>query len=136
MNLTKYLSTGAPWALGLMRVVFGFLFLAHGSQKLFGFPGGPGPGSPPLLSLLGTAGVLEFFGGVLVVIGLFTRPVGFILAGEMAVAYFMVHAPRGPWPLKNGGELAVLYCFAFLYLAFAGAGRCSADQWLRGQKSS
>ncbi len=109
----------------------GLLFLEHGTQKLPGFPLSSNPG-PPLFSLLGVQGVLELVGGVLIVLGLFTRPVAFILAGDMAVAYFMVHAPRSFFPALNGGDAAILYCFVFLYLAAAGGGAWSADA-LRGR---
>lgn len=129
------------WAsriLSLLRIVAGFLLMAHGGQKLFGFPAGspPPPNAPPmppfsLASLMGVAGILEFFGGLLLLIGLFTRPVAFILAGLMAVAYFMAHAPGGFWPIQNKGELAALYCWVFFYLAFAGGGSWSLDAWLR-----
>lgn len=116
--------------LGLLRVMAGLLFMQHGAQKLFGMLGGfggePG-GTADLLSLMGLAGVLEFFGGLLVVLGLFTRPVAFVLAGEMAVAYFMRHAPQGFWPILNGGELAALYAFVFLYFSARGGGRYSLD---------
>jgi putative oxidoreductase len=105
-----------------MRIVVALLFMQHGAQKLFGFLAPPGAATPPLLSLMGLAGVLEFFGGLLVVLGLFTRPAAFILSGQMAVAYFMVHAPNGFWPLQNKGDLAMLWSFVFLYLAVAGGG--------------
>ena len=118
----------------VLRIVAALLFMQHGSQKLFGFPpsGGPVPAPPlELLSLTGIAGVLEFFGGLLLLVGLFTRPVAFILAGEMAVAYFKSHAPRGFFPIMNRGELAALLCFLFLYFAAAGAGSWSVDALLR-----
>jgi putative oxidoreductase len=127
-----------------MRIVIALLFMQHGAQKLFGVltppppPGAPaGPGTPPLLSLFGVAGLLEFFGGLLVLLGLFTRPVAFILAGEMAVAYFMNHASKGFWPILNFGELAVLYCFVFLYLSANGPGPWSIDYlWGRNVSES
>jgi putative oxidoreductase len=105
----------------------------HGFQKLFGLFGGMGgKGATAVLgSLIWTAGFLEAAGGLLLVLGLFTRPVAFLLCGEMAVAYFRQHAPRGFWPILNGGELAVLYCFVFLYLAVAGPGSASLDRVLR-----
>lgn len=118
-------------ALSLLRIVAAFLFMAHGAQKLFGFPAAGKGGTVPLLTLYGAAGVLELFGGFLILLGLFTRPVAFILSGEMAVAYFMNHAPGGFWPLLNQGELAVLYCFVFLFLAAAGGGEWSMDKVLR-----
>ena len=120
----------APYMLSLLRVIAGFLFLQHGSQKLFGYPMPPPGGKPPIASLHGVAGLLEFIGGVLIMIGLLTRPVAFFLSGEMAVAYFMVHVPQGFWPTKNQGETAVLYCFAFLYFVFAGPGPWSLDALL------
>jgi putative oxidoreductase len=127
--------TNSKWSqrmLSIMRIVIALLFVQHGSQKLFGIPAGPQPASFSLLFVV--AGVLEFFGGLLILIGLFTRPVAFILSGLMAVAYFMVHAPRGFLPLMNGGELAVLYCFVFLYLAVAGGGSWSVDDLRRRDK--
>ena len=111
----------------LLRIVAALLFMAHGTQKLFAWPIDEPRDPAPLLSLMGVAGVLETFGGALLLLGLFTRPVAFLLAGEMAVAYFMSHAPRGFWPILNGGELPALYCFVFLYLAAAGAGPWSID---------
>ncbi len=120
-------------ALSLLRIVAGFAFSLHGFQKLFGVFGGVGGGGAAAAfpSLIWIAGVLETFGGLLVVAGLFTRPVALVLSGQMAVAYFMVHSPRGFWPILNGGELAVLYCFIFLYLAVAGPGTVSLDRLLR-----
>ena len=112
-------------------VVAALLFMQHGAQKLFGFPGGGH--TVELMSLMGLAGVLEFFGGLLVLLGLFTRPVAFILSGEMAFAYFIVHAHANFWPVINGGDLAVLFCFTFLYLSAAGGGTVSLDRVLRGQ---
>jgi putative oxidoreductase len=102
------------------------LFIEHGSQKLLGFPPSDHPG-PPLVSLLGLAGVLELFGGLLILVGLFTRPVAFLLAGEMAFAYFMAHAPKSFFPALNGGDAAILFCFVFLYFCVAGAGAWSID---------
>lgn len=117
-----------PYLLSVLRIVSGLLFMQHGAQKLFGLLGGT-----PVnwQSLMGLAGALEFFGGLLVVVGLFTRPVAFVLAGEMAFAYFMAHSPQNLWPMLNGGDLAVLFCFAFLYLSAAGAGPWSVDRLLR-----
>jgi putative oxidoreductase len=111
----------------LLRIVAAFLFMAHGTQKLFAWPIDEPRDPAQLLSLMGLAGVLETFGGALLLLGLFTRQVAFLLAGEMAVAYFMSHAPNGFWPILNRGELAVLYSFLFLYLAAAGGGPWSID---------
>jgi putative oxidoreductase len=111
-------------ALGVLRIVTGFLFLQHGLQKLFGMLGGT---QVELMSLMGLAGILEGVGGLLIMLGLFTRPVAFMLAGEMAFAYFMGHLPQGFWPAMNGGELAALYSFIFLYFSTAGPGRFSLD---------
>ena len=122
----RMLSTSAPRLLSLLRIIVGFLILCHGTQKLFGIPGAHAM-HPPLASLLGVASLIETPGGVLLLVGLFTRPVAFILSGEMAVAYFTQHAPRGFWPILNGGELAVCLCFVFLYLAAAGGGPWSLD---------
>ena len=130
---TQTLSKFQAPALNLLRIMTGFLFFPHGAQKLFalfgGFGGQPGA-TAPLLSLMGVAGVLEFFGGLLVMCGLFTRPVAFILSGLMAAAYFMGHFPQGVWPLLNGGELAALYSFVFLFLAASGGGAFSIDGML------
>lgn len=133
-NLNLTYGRWSPWLLSILRIVTALLFMQHGAQKLFGFPPSQQGGTVALLSLFGVAGVLEFFGGLLLLLGLFTRPVALILAGEMAVAYFMVHAPQGFWPVLNKGEIAVLYCFVFLYLAAAGGGPWSIDSlWRRGQ---
>lgn len=118
-------ATWAPKLLSLLRIATAFLFMEHGGMKLFGFPASMG--DIPLFSLMGLAGVLEVFGGFFIMIGLFTRPVAFILSGEMAFAYFMAHAPHGFWPVLNHGEAAVFYCFMFLYLAAAGGGVWSVD---------
>jgi putative oxidoreductase len=136
MALLATIRSAEPWARSLLRIVVGFTFSLHGFQKLFG-PliglGGRG-GHVPLFSLLGLAGVLECFGGVLLILGLFTVPVAFVLSGEMAVAYFKAHFPRGFLPIHNGGEPAVLYCFIFLYLFTAGAGPLSLDHLIRKKK--
>ena len=120
----------------LLRIVAGLLFFHHGGQKLFGWFGGTnGNGETvALASLMGLAAVLEFFGGLAVLLGLFTRPVAFLLAGEMAVAYFMSHQPRGIWPIQNHGESAVLFAFIFLFLAAHGAGGFSLDSALFGHR--
>lgn len=117
--------------LNLLRIVTGFLFLAHGAQKLFGVLGGT---PVEWLSFVGLAGILEFFGGLLVLLGAFTRPVAFVLDGQMAVAYWMVHGPQGFWPIVNKGELAALYCFIFLLLWTHGGGSWSLDALLRKSK--
>jgi putative oxidoreductase len=121
------------YAHAALRIVTGFLFFQHGYPKLFGTLPGSGEVETPveLLSIFWWSGFLEVVGGVLLMIGLFTRPVAFIVAGEMAVAYFWRHTPRDFWPGSNGGELASLYCFVFLYLAAAGAGAWSVDGLLR-----
>ena len=121
------------YALSLLRIVAAALFVCHGLQKLFGVPVAAGP-LPHTGSLLWIAGVLETLGGVCILLGLFTRPIAFVLCGEMAVAYFHVHAPRAFWPIKNGGELAVLFCLLFLYLCFAGAGALSLDRSMRRKR--
>jgi putative oxidoreductase len=123
--------------LSLLRVVAALVFMQHGSQKLFGFPpvGAPGGTAPfTLFSQNGVAGILEFFGGMLLLIGLFTRVVAFLVSGEMAVAYFQVHAPRAFLPIVNRGELAVVLCFLFLYLVFAGGGPWSVDALIAGAR--
>jgi|SRR5690606_13598513 len=122
-----------PRVLSVLRIVSAFLFMQHGGQKLLGFP--VDQRYPfDLFSLSGAAGVLELFGGFLLLIGLFTRPVAFLLSGLMAFAYFLVHAPQTFWPIANGGELAAMYCFVFLYLWFAGGGSWSADALFRGKR--
>ena len=120
----------------LLRAVTGALFMEHGLQKLFGVPGDPSrpfAGAPPTFSIFWIAGVLETFGGLLIVLGLFTRPVAFLLAGEMAVAYFKFHAPRSFFPLLNGGEPVVLFCFVYLFLFAAGGGPFSLDALRRAR---
>jgi putative oxidoreductase len=116
-----------PRVRGIVRIMVGLLFLEHGMQKLLGFPPSPNP-LPALLSLYGIQGIIELAGGALIAIGLFTRPVAFILCGDMAVAYFMSHFPKGFFPILNGGDAAILYCFIFLYLCVAGGGAWSADK--------
>lgn len=127
MALQTTLDTWAPRILSVVRIVVALLFIQHGLQKLFSFPG-PGPtGDGPLPPILLIGAWLEFVGGALVAIGLFTRPVAFILSGEMAVGYFMFHAPRGFYPALNGGDAAILFSFIFLYFAFAGGGAWGVD---------
>jgi len=119
-------SRAQPWLLSILRIMGALLLVQHGLQKIIGWPPSPRP-MPDFLSLYWFAGILELVGGALLVVGLFTRPVAFILAGLMAFAYFMGHAPRGFLPVLNGGNLAILYCFVFLYLSAAGPGPLSMD---------
>ena len=121
----------APQLLSILRIVAAVLFLEHGAQKLLGFPAAPPNGFPAFLSLIWWQGIIELVGGILLFLGLFTRPVAFILAGDMAFAYWMVHAPKSFYPALNGGDAAILYCFVFLYIAFAGGGAWSIDRMLR-----
>jgi len=129
---------GWPGAIhSLLRVITGALFIQHGVQKLFGLLVSASQtwnGPPPVFSQFWFAGVLEVFGGILIVLGLFTRPVAFLLSGEMAVAYFQAHFPRNFWPVLNGGENVVLFCFVFLYLFVTGAGPYSVDAFLRTRR--
>lgn len=117
-----------PYMLSVLRIVVALLFMEHGTQKLFGFPAPPASGLPAAFALGWFAAVLELGGGLLLLAGLFTRPVAFILSGEMAFAYWIAHAPRSPFPVLNGGDAAILYCFVFLYFAVAGAGAWSVDR--------
>jgi putative oxidoreductase len=119
----------APYFLSIFRIIVAFLFVQYGTTKLFAFPAAimPGGGTAPLASLAGIAGALEVAGGALLLVGLFTRPVAFVLSGEMAVAYFIGHAPQGLWPVLNQGAPAIFYCVAFLYVSSAGAGPWSLD---------
>lgn len=122
-------TTWAPFLRSVLRVVAAFLFIQFGTTKLFAFPAAimPGGGTAPLASLAGVAGVLETFGGALLLVGLFTRPIAFLVSGEMAFAYFIGHAPQGFWPVLNQGHPAVLFCFIWLYLSAAGPGPLSVD---------
>ena len=129
-NLNSLYSAWVPRLLSVLRVIVAFLFIQHGAQKLFGFMAPEQWTAPALFSMVWIAGVLEFFGGLFILLGLFTRPVAFILSGLMAVAYFMAHAPQGFWTIQNRGELAVAYCFVFLYLTVAGGGSWSLDRLL------
>ena len=122
-----FLSRWSPQLLSVLRIIAGLLFFAHGTAKLLGFPQVEMFAGLQLFSLMGLAGVLELVGGALLVIGLFSRLTAFILAGEMAVAYFMEHAPQSFHPMINQGEAAILFCFIFLYIAAAGPGPWSAD---------
>ena len=123
----SFYAVWTPRILGILRIITGLLFLQHGTAKLFGVPHIAMFDGLQLISLMGLAGMLELVGGLLVLIGLFTRPTAFVLSGMMAVAYFMAHAPKGLLPILNQGELAVMYCFVFLYFAVAGAGAFSID---------
>jgi len=131
-RMEPFLNTWSPRILSVVRIVTAFLFMQHGAQKLLGFPL-PQRAPFDLFSLSGVAGVLELFGGALVLVGLFTRPAAFLLSGLMAFAYFIAHAPRGFWPIANGGELAIMYCFVFLYLSCAGGGGWSVDRLWAGR---
>jgi putative oxidoreductase len=134
----EFAKLGADWSprlLSVLRIMSALLFMEHGTQKLLGFP------APPqmeitLLSLVGIAGLLELVGGALLAVGLFTRPVAFILSGQMAVAYFLAHAPRDFFPVLNGGDGAILYCFIFLYIAAAGPGPWALDVMLRNRQAA
>jgi putative oxidoreductase len=124
----------SPYALAALRIVTALIFMEHGTQKLFGFPAPPESGLPAAFSLFWFGAIMEFFGGLLILIGLFTRPVAFLLAGEMAVAYWLVHAPHSFYPALNGGDAAILYCFVFLLFVFTGAGAWSVDAaWSRSR---
>lgn len=128
--MERFLGPYAAYLYAVMRIVVGLLFACHGAQKLFGALGGVDDrgASAPLFSLFGVAGIIELVGGLLVMVGFMTGYAAFIASGQMAAAYFMVHFPRGFWPIENGGELAVLYCFVFLYIAGRGAGTWSIDR--------
>lgn len=128
MRYEERLDAYAPYALAALRIVAALIFMEHGTQKLFGFPAPPERGLPPTLSLFWIGAILELGGGLLLLLGLFTRPVALILSGEMAVAYWMFHAPRNLYPVLNGGDAAILFCFVFLLLAFTGPGALSIDR--------
>jgi putative oxidoreductase len=133
-SLTTSLDRWAPHVLSILRTVVALLFLQHGLSKLFGFPSPMAP--PPLWTMEWFSGVIEFAGGGLLTLGLFMRPAALVMSGEMAVGYFMFHAPRSFFPALNGGDPAILYCFVFLYLVFAGAGPWSLDAlWQRKRRS-
>ena len=127
MNAFNGASRWQPQALAILRIVTGLTFLAHGLVKLIGFPAGAEPGQQELMTLFGIGSVLETVGGALIILGLFTRPTAFILSGMMAVAYWMFHAPSSPYPVINGGDAAILYCFIFLYLVTSGPGAWALD---------
>jgi putative oxidoreductase len=128
---TFWTERASAYALAALRIFAGLLFLSHGLIKLFGFPAGAAPGMQPVMWLLGAGAIIETVGGILIVLGLFTRPTAFVLAGEMAVAYFLFHAPKSFFPAVNGGEAAILFTFIFLFLSTSGAGALSLDG-LRG----
>jgi putative oxidoreductase len=134
MTVQELETVWAPRVLSIVRIVAALIFMEHGTQKLLGFPPSANP-APALISLSGLGAILELVGGALLVLGLFTRPVAFILSGEMAFAYWMAHAPRSFFPVLNGGDAAILYCFLFLYLAFAGGGAWSVDRMISAKRS-
>ncbi len=129
MKLFEGLAQYRPQALGVLRIMTALQFIEHGTQKLFNFPVGTHAGTLSGLPL--AAGILEFVGGILLALGLFTRPVAFILAGEMAIAYFMAHMPRDFFPVNNSGDAAISFCFIFIYLVFAGGGAFALDNRAR-----
>ncbi len=135
MLIETLTTTWAPRILSVLRIMSALLFMEHGTLKILGFPASDRP-APELLSLSGISGVFELFGGALLVVGLFTRPVAFLLSGVMAFAYFIAHAPRSFFPILNGGDAAILYCFAFLYLALAGGGDWSLDALRKSRRRS
>ena len=131
--MNRYLAPYQATLHALLRIVAGFLFFQHGLPKLFGGFGRDAPAA--LVSQMGLAGIIEVFGGAAIALGLFTSPIAFIASGEVAVAYFQAHLPRGFWPVANGGELAALYCFVWLYFAATGSGKWSLDSLRqRGRK--
>lgn len=130
MARSSGLSAQSPYVLSLLRIVTGLCLLQHGTQKILGFPTGAKQAALDLTSLAGWSGPIELVGGALIVLGLFTRTTAFVLSGFTAVAYWMVHAPQGHYPINNGGELAVVYCFVFFYLIFAGPGPLAFDRML------
>lgn len=130
MKRLNFLNRYSSVLLALLRIVTALLFLSAGLVKFAGFPAGAQPGQMPIMSLLGAAAILEVVGGILLILGLFTRPVAFVLSGEMAVAYWMVHAPKSFFPVLNQGAPAILFCFIFLYLVAAGPGAPSIDSLL------
>ncbi len=134
MKLEPIIEQWTPRLLSILRIIAGLLFFEHGSSKLLHFPYMAMLAGIQLFSLGGLSGIIEFIGGALLAFGLFTRPVAFIISGEMAFAYFMVHAPQGFFPILNQGELAIVYCFLFLYFAAAGGGPWSLDRLIRERK--
>ncbi|WEX77270.1 DoxX family protein [Sinorhizobium numidicum] len=136
MRQMEFLDRYSHFAVAVLRIVTALIFMEHGTQKLFGFPAPPEGGLPALFSVSGIGGIMEFVGGLLILLGLFTRPVAFLLAGEMAVAYWMVHAPQSFFPALNGGDAAILYCFVFLLLVFTGPGAWSIDNALGAKRTA
>lgn len=124
--------TWAPRALAILRIVAALVFMAHGTQKLFGFPYPPSGNFPPAMSLPWIAAYIELIGGLMLLLGVFVRPAAFIMSGTMAVAYWMAHAPRSPFPVNNGGDAAILYCFLFLYIFVVGGGSWTLQSLLGG----
>lgn len=137
-NLTDKWISWSPYMHGLLRIVAAIMFMMAGSMKLFAYPVGvpPSGGTVAIISQMGLGGILEFFGGLFLLLGLYTRPVAFLLAGEMAVAYFQFHFPQNSWPIINGGQPAILYCFIWLYFSSAGAGMWSIDHWRIHKKTN
>lgn len=129
--MIETLAAWKPRALSVLRIITGLMIIEHGMGKIFHFPALPAYANVQPLSLLGAAGFIELIGGALLIVGLWTQPAAFIVSGEMAVAYFMVHAPKSFFPLINGGTLAIIYCFACLYLSTAGAGPWSLDATMK-----
>ncbi len=129
MQIDRAVGPWAPAMLSILRIMSGLIFMAHGTQKILGFP--PATRAVDLTSMSGIAGIFELVGGALIVLGLFTRPAAFLCSGVMAVAYFYAHAPRSFYPILNGGDAAILYCFVFLYIFFAGPGPWSIDAMRR-----
>ena len=129
--MIETLAAWKPRALSVLRIITGLMIIEHGMGKIFHFPALPAFANVQPLSLLGAAGFIELIGGALLIVGLWTQPAAFIVSGEMAVAYFMVHAPKSFFPLINGGTLAIIYCFACLYLSTAGAGPWSLDATMK-----
>lgn len=134
MNIQETAERYAPYVLSIVRIVAALLFLEHGTSRLFGWPS-PMP-SPALFSMYWFAGAIELVGGILLAVGLFTRCAAFVMSGEMAFAYFISHAPNSFFPILNRGDASILYCFIFLYIAFAGGGPWSLDAMLRGRRAA
>jgi putative oxidoreductase len=132
MTLDDRVTRLAPYVLSILRIVVALLFFEHGLSRLFGFPSPLAP--PPIFTTYWFAGAIEFAGGLLLIAGLCTRPAAFVMSGEMAFAYFLSHAPNGFFPILNRGDGAILFCFIFFYLAFAGGGPWSLDAWLKGRR--